>query len=172
MTFHRKPSTSMCYITAGEIPSKNGSAFKRAGDISLLFTVWRCEQSICLWRCWGDAEKMNRGILNIKDDRVPQQLLLFIFLRKHLHTYIHLYSCPTPSFSPSPSSSKRHLSVHLLPRLFFLFLCFTFISFCVYIETAAAAAATNFTVHTYDTRRNAGDCTCTILLHMSKNLKV
>lgn len=87
-----------------------------------------CEHSVCLWQRSGegrrsDTEKMNSGILNIKDDRVPQQLLLFIFLRKHLDTHIHLYSCHTPSFSPSPSVSSCHslfFSVALLLLLSYL----------------------------------------------------
>lgn len=82
---------------------------------------WVCEHSVCLWQRSGegrrtDTEKMNSGILNIKDDRVPQQLLLFIFLWKHLDTHIHLYSCHTPSFSPSPSVSSCHTLSFLLSR--------------------------------------------------------
>lgn len=80
-----------------------------------------CERSVCLWQRSGegrrtDTEKMNSGILNIKDDRVPQQLLLFIFLWKHLDTHIHLYSCHTPSFSPSPSVSSCHTLFFPLSR--------------------------------------------------------
>lgn len=78
-----------------------------------------------LWALWasvsyssetrrGDSEKMNNGVLNIKDEGVAQQLFLFIFQWKHLD---NIHPSFLHSISPlSPSSSFRKPVCFCLPQ--------------------------------------------------------
>lgn len=76
--------------------------FKSKKHISSVSVVWVSECVWVLWvsvsdsskNCQWDAEEMNNGVLNIKDEGVAQQLFLFIFHWKHLDTFIHLFICP------------------------------------------------------------------------------
>lgn len=110
---------------------------------------------------------MNRGILNIKDDKVPQQLLLFIFLPKHSDTYIHLlFTCPTLSlFSFTPLAA----SVILLCSFYRVFLS---VCFCVsllynFVLTSKQQQQQQQRLTLQSTLvTRGGDCICMILLHM------
>lgn len=55
-----KSSDSTCDITAGEIPSDGGSAFKRDGDVSLLFFFLQFEGASAASVCDGGEETRRR----------------------------------------------------------------------------------------------------------------
>lgn len=108
--FHSKEHTMInIWRYLSQIYHKTSRGIQSNIDIFFLWsTRWEWALSVCLWTV-RDAEKMNNGVSNIKDEGVAQQLFLFIFHWKHLDTSIHLLICPLLPPFLLHSSVKCHL---------------------------------------------------------------